>query len=61
MVFGGKDMRKSLAKSEASRGASLLEYMLLAALIMVVVVLGALMLGENACIMFSKVGSGFHH
>jgi pilus assembly protein Flp/PilA len=44
---------------EQQKGASMLEYALLAALIAVVCILAITFLGRQACISFSHVGSSF--
>lgn len=44
-------------QDEAEKGASMLEYALLAALIAVVCILAITFLGQQACVSFSAVGS----
>ena len=46
-----------LLDSEKERGATALEYALLAALIAVVVIVAVTFLGRSACTAFSRVGS----
>ncbi|MCC6953220.1 MAG: Flp family type IVb pilin [Deltaproteobacteria bacterium] len=45
--------------TENEQGATLLEYVLLAALLVVVVAIAVLAIGVEGSIMFSKAGSGF--
>ena len=52
-----EEMKKEIIKSEDERGASMLEYALLAALIAVVCIVAITFLGEQASQAFSSVGS----
>ncbi|MCC6931921.1 MAG: Flp family type IVb pilin [Deltaproteobacteria bacterium] len=50
-------MKELIQKVRDSKGASMLEYSLLAALIAVVAIVAITMLGKNASTAFSQVGS----
>jgi len=52
-----KNLEVVEAGTEEEKGASMLEYALLAALIAVVCILAITFLGRQACITFSNVGS----
>lgn len=52
-----EEMKKEIIKSEDERGASMLEYALLAALIAVVCIVAITFLGQQASVSFSRVGS----
>lgn len=52
-----KNSEVVVAANEQEKGASMLEYALLAALIAVVCILAITFLGRQACVAFSAVGS----
>lgn len=53
-----KNLTTEVESREEEKGASMLEYALLAALIAVVAIAAVTFLGKQACTAFSRVGSG---